>query len=259
MAIETKLNEKQGHWILARVGKRVLRPGGKELTEVLMKNLDINTSDDVVEFAPGLGFTASLACARNPNSYTGVDRNMEAAELTKKNVHYAKMKMILADASESTLPDGYATKVYGEAMLTMQPAEHKKAIVREAARILKPGGLYGIHELGLLPDDIHEDIKQDLYKDLSSHIRVHARPLTIAEWSRLLTDEGFRIVKIDTNAMALLEFKRVLNDEGWLRTLRIMFNVLTHKELRKRILNMRATFRRHYHNMNAVAIVAQKV
>ena len=26
-AIEEKLNEQQGHWILARLGKRVLRPG----------------------------------------------------------------------------------------------------------------------------------------------------------------------------------------------------------------------------------------
>lgn len=259
MAIEEKLNEKQGHWILAKVGKRVLRPGGRKLTQIMMNNLSINTSDDVVEFAPGLGFTASLACSRNPRSYTGIDRNREASELTKRNVHFANMKMILADASESTLPDGYASKVYGEAMLTMQPYEHKKEIVREAARILKQGGLYGIHELGLQPDNINEQIKQSLYKDLGSNIRVHARPLTVTEWEKLLTDEGFKIVNTDTNPMALLELKRVLQDEGFFRTLKIIFNVITHSELRKRILGMRDTFRKHKNNMNAIAIVAQKV
>src|SRR5690606_31967678 len=132
MAIEQKLNEKQGHWILVKVGKRVLRPGGRELTGVLMKNLDINPTDDVVEFAPGLGFTASLACAKNPNSYTGVDNNQEAADLAIKNVQFSKMNMIIADASETMLPDASASKVYGEAMLTMQPLEHKIAIIREA-------------------------------------------------------------------------------------------------------------------------------
>ena len=32
MNVEQKLNEKQGHWILAKLGKRVLRPGGRELS-----------------------------------------------------------------------------------------------------------------------------------------------------------------------------------------------------------------------------------
>ncbi|MGO1669571.1 MAG: class I SAM-dependent methyltransferase [Sphingobacterium sp.] len=259
MAIEQKLNEKQGHWILAKVGKRVLRPGGRELTNILMENLDINPADDVVEFAPGLGFTASIACAKKPNSYTGVDNNQEAADLAIKNVKFSKMNMIIADASETTLPDASASKVYGEAMLTMQPLEHKIAIIQEAARILKPGGFYGIHELGLQPDNINEEIKQSVYKDLSSNIRVHARPLTVREWCELLQDEGFEIVKVDTNAMALLELKRVLADEGVLRTLKIMFNVLRYGDLRKRILQMRKTFKKHRNDINAVAIVAQKV
>ncbi|MCC7523620.1 MAG: class I SAM-dependent methyltransferase [Chitinophagaceae bacterium] len=259
MAIELKLNEKQGHWILAKVGKKVLRPGGRELTQILIRNLNINPSDDVVEFAPGLGFTASLACAGNPKSYTGVDRNQEAVSLVRKNVHYPRMKVIVAEAAASTLPDACATKVYGEAMLTMQPLEDKKAIIHEAARILKPGGLYGIHELALQPDNIGEDIKQNLYKDLSSNIRVHARPLTRAEWSRLLEEEGFTIINVDTNAMALLELKRILRDEGFFRTLRIMFNVLRFRELRGRILNMRQVFSKHKKNMSAVAIVARKM
>ncbi|HMR20149.1 MAG TPA: methyltransferase domain-containing protein, partial [Sphingobacterium sp.] len=219
----------------------------------------ISTSDDVVEFAPGLGFTAAIACAKKPKSYTGVDNNKEASELAKKNVNYDKMKMVVADASDTTLPDACATKVYGEAMLTMQPLEHKKAIIREAARLLKPGGYYGIHELGLQPENISEEIKQSVYKDLSANIRVHARPLTVTEWSQLLKDEGFEIVKVDTNAMALLEPTRVLQDEGLLRTLKIMFNVLTHGDLRKRIMQMRRTFRRHKNDINAVAIVARKV
>ena len=258
MAIEEKLNEKQGHWILAKVGKKVLRPGGKELTMLLIKNMDINPSDDVVEFAPGLGFTASLACAKKPNSYIGVDRNKQASELAKKNIRYDKVKMIVADAADTTLPDSYATKVYGEAMLTMQPPEHKKAIVREAARILKAGGYYGIHEMGLQPDHIADDIKENVYRDLSSNIRVHARPLTAQEWCKLLEDEGFDIVKVNTNAMALLDLKRVLQDEGLFRTLKVTFNILRYGDLRKRILQMRQIFHKHRNNINSIAIVAQK-
>ena len=63
-------------------------------------------------------------------------------------------------------------------MLTMQPLEHKKAIIAEAFRILKPGGYYAIHELGLQPDNVSDEVKNDVFKELSANIRVHARPMT---------------------------------------------------------------------------------
>src|SRR5690606_4633747 len=53
-----------GHWLLARLGKRVLRPGGIELTRTLIEALDVGPRDDVVEFAPGLGITARMALSR---------------------------------------------------------------------------------------------------------------------------------------------------------------------------------------------------
>ena len=64
-----------GHWLLARLGKRVLRPGGRELTRQMLDGLDIQPSDDVVEFAPGLGFTAQLTLNQKPASYTAVERD----------------------------------------------------------------------------------------------------------------------------------------------------------------------------------------
>ena len=67
------VSTQQGHWVLAAMGKRVLRPGGKELTEKLIDSLNITSSDDIVEFAPGLGFTAELALKRKPHSYIGVE------------------------------------------------------------------------------------------------------------------------------------------------------------------------------------------
>jgi hypothetical protein len=41
-----------GHWVLARLGKRVLRPGGLQLTRKMLKALRIRRADDVVEFDP---------------------------------------------------------------------------------------------------------------------------------------------------------------------------------------------------------------
>src|SRR6188474_2997927 len=66
---ETLKTEKMpGHWLLARLGKRVLRPGGRHLTARMLEALRIQHSDDVVEFAPGMGLTARLTLELGPAS-----------------------------------------------------------------------------------------------------------------------------------------------------------------------------------------------
>ncbi len=258
MGTNKKLDDRQGHWILAKMGKRVLRPGGKELTLKMIDALKINSNDDVVEFAPGMGFTAQMTLNNNPNSYTGVELNEEAAGLLRKKINGEKRRIIIGNASGTNLEDNSYTKVYGEAMLTMQ-ADHKKAeIVREAYRILKSGGFYGIHELGLQPNDISEEKKTEIQHELAQVIKVNARPLTVDEWTKILEKEGFDVVAVNTNPMHLLEPKRVVDDEGFFRTLKIGFNVLTHPKARKRILAMRKVFRKYQNQLNAVSLVAVK-
>lgn len=57
---------------------------------------------------------------------------------------------------ETGLDAESADKVSGEAMITMQNAKHKRAIVAEAFRVLKPGGSYGVHEISLTPDTLSD-------------------------------------------------------------------------------------------------------
>ena len=47
-----------GHWVLARAGKRVLRPGGAALSAAMLSHAGL-AGADVVELAPGLGRTAA--------------------------------------------------------------------------------------------------------------------------------------------------------------------------------------------------------
>ncbi|MEM9675576.1 MAG: class I SAM-dependent methyltransferase [Bacteroidota bacterium] len=252
------INREQGHWILAKMGKKVLRPGGKELTMKLIHNLDITPDDDIVEFAPGLGFTASVALENQPKSYTGIELNEAAAAILRKTIYGENRKIIIGNAANSSLEDEVADIVYGEAMLTMQADHRKAAIIREAKRILKSGGRYGIHELGLSPADLGDATKATIQRELAQVIKVNARPLTVPEWSSLLENEGFRILRTVTNPMYLLEPQRMVDDEGLFRTFKIAFNILTHPKERQRILAMRKTFRKYQSKLNAVAIVAEK-
>src|SRR4029078_10408474 len=74
-ATDLKIDKMPGHWVLAQLGKRVLRPGGMELTRRMLAALRITHEDDVVEFAPGMGITAQLTILLKPRSYTAVERD----------------------------------------------------------------------------------------------------------------------------------------------------------------------------------------
>lgn len=245
-----------GHWLLARVGKRVLRPGGKELSEWLVSATTV-AGRRVVEFAPGLGLTAALLLAEAPASYTGVDADPEAVAVTRDAIG-ARGEVVVAPAQETGLDPASADIIVGEAMLTMQGDPTKKRIVAEAGRVLAPGGRYLVHELCLVPDTLDEAVKTTIRKDLARSIRVNARPLTVAEWTRLFDEAGFDVESTELRPMALLQPRRMIADEGIVGVGRIVRNLLRDADARRRVLAMRKTFTTHDEHMSAVGFVLRK-
>ncbi len=236
-------NAVQGHWLLARLGKRVLRPGGIELTRKLLANARV-TDADVLELAPGLGRTATEILARHPRSYLGAEQDADAARAVRNVVaEYGDVRV--TDAAETGLPDACIDVVVAEAMLTMQGDTAKSAIIGEAARVLRPWGRYAIHELALVPDTLADQIKTDVRQSLARAIKVNARPLTVAEWSQLLAAHGLVVDQVATAPMALLQPRRLIADEGLRGALRFAKNLLTHRDARRRVIQMRRTFRIH--------------
>jgi len=247
-----------GHSLLAQMGKRVLRPGGLELTRQMLDALAISTTDDVVEFAPGLGATAHATLERRPRSYIGIERNEDAAKQVRRYLRGKTRQCLVGRAEETGLPGASASVVYGEAMLTMQPEEQKGAIVAEAARLLRVGGRYGIHELSLMPNDLPWTIKLGIQMALSDAIHVGAPPLTGNEWRALLAAQGFIVERQFSAPMRLLEPRRLVRDEGLPQALRFIWNVARTPAARERIRTMRETFRRYTENIVATVIVAVK-
>ncbi|TPF85632.1 methyltransferase [Bifidobacterium sp. UTCIF-37] len=253
----------QGHWLLARIGKRVLRPGGKKLTERMLAHTEIE-GKDVVEFAPGLGLTTRAILAQGPKSYRGVDRDPQVVDIiTRLTAGQSGQRPIpascvLRDAADTGLDTDSADVVIGEAMLTMQSDRGKRAIIDEALRLLRAGGTYSIHELGLQPDDLDDSVKDEIRKALARSIKVNARPLTEAEWRELLESAGFEVLWSGREPMALLDMRRNIADEGIGGVLRIMRNVLGNKDIRARVLDMKSTFDKYRDELTGIAFVVRK-
>ncbi len=227
-----------GHWVLARLGKRVLRPGGLSLTTQMLDAVDITGKDHVVELAPGFGSTANLILAKHPATYMGVERERGIATTLAWRIGTPTTRVTHGAADRTELPAERATVVCGEAILTMQTAAAKRRIVAEAFRLLKPGGRYAIHELSLVPNSLPLEIRENIERELSASIHVGARPLTQSEWVSLLTDAGFVTDRALEAPMHLLRFGRLLEDESLPRTLRFLANVATHGVERRRVVEM---------------------
>jgi hypothetical protein len=165
---------------------------------------------------------------------------------------------VVGSASETGLPAESATVVYGEAMLTMQTEEVKRGIVREAHRLLKQGGRYAIHEMCLAHEGLDDDARREVERDLTGVVHHGVRPLTVAEWRRLLESEGFEVKAVETTSMSLLEPWRLVKDEGVIGALGFALNVLRDGEARSRVFEMRGTFRRNRKLLAAVALLAIK-
>ncbi|EPH02965.1 hypothetical protein HMPREF1531_02283 [Propionibacterium sp. oral taxon 192 str. F0372] len=248
-----------GHWLLARMGKKVLRPGGIELTRRMLSRLAPQSQDRIVELGPGIGRTAQILVSGPHASYTGIEPNPEAREQIRSILagHHNAI-VVEGDAQTTGQPDDSATVLVSEAMLTMQSEQDKAAIAAEVFRVLAPGGRWGIHEMSLRPDDVDPKVATDVSKALSRTIKVGARPLTTAGWTKVFTDAGFEIDWVDHNDMRLVEPSRIIADEGLIGALKFFNNVRRNPAARERILAMRKVFRTHQDHIAAVAMVLRK-
>ncbi|AHC14017.1 class I SAM-dependent methyltransferase [Salinispira pacifica] len=256
--IDGNIEVASGHWVLASLGKKVLRPGGIKLSRTMLRLLSIDGRDDVVEFAPGLGATARHTLGYSPRSYTGVDKTPEVVEIINREFDHPRYICVEADASNTGLEDESASVLYAEAMLTIQTDTQKLAIMKEAARCLRTGGRFAIHEIYLC-DDQPNEIADAVRSALTGQVRHPVRPVRIGEWRLLLEEAGFRVREIRKKRMKLLQPLRVISDEGLLPAIRFFTRAMKNPAARKRVSAMRSAFQTHHRHMGAVLFICEKL
>ncbi|MFB6162174.1 MAG: class I SAM-dependent methyltransferase [Halococcoides sp.] len=248
--------DRPAHRLFSDLGKRVLRPGGRALTDRLIDHLDPRSGEDIVEFAPGTGATAERLLARDPGTYRGIDLDSATVADLRDRLGGPNQSFMIGHAAETGFDRSTADVCVTEAMLTMQSDAGVTAIVEEAERLLRPGGRYGFHELAVR-DGVPAERQERIAADLEAALGVPARPRTESDWIETVEREGFDIEWTGRAPMALLDPRRLVADEGLLGALTFGATLLRDGDARRRVRSIRATFHEHDDALVAVAAVGR--
>ncbi len=243
-----------GHQVLAAAGKKYLRPGGRIATEKLCQWANFQPGETVLELASSFGYSAISLAQRYHLKVVGIEKNPESVVRARENVHAAglenQIEIIEGDIFHlDVIPEKF-DYVLAEAILTMQSPAGKAKLLTGIHNRLKPGGKFLSHEL--LADDKEEQIRTDLAKV----IRVNATPLSADNWIEACVTAGLQVQKHQTGKMSLLDLRKIFQDEGIVNTIRILWNIMTQKTIRQRVLEMRHVFQKYHQELGYIILCA---
>lgn len=243
-----------GHQVLAAVGKKYLRPGGRTATEQLFQWANFQPGETVLELASSFGYSAIALAQRYGVKVVGVEKNSDSVARSRVNIRAAglenQIQIIEGDIFHLEAIPGQFDYVLAEAILTMQSPPGKAKILAGIHNKLKPGGKFLSHEL--LACDKEDQIRTEL----AQVIKVNSTPLSEANWIVACETAGLQVQKHKTGAMALLNLGRMIQDEGIVDTVRILGNVLTHEPIRTRVLEMRSVFQKYRNELGYIILCA---
>jgi len=147
----------------------------------------------------GVGHGAALITwqQRQPQSEChGVDLSAPCLKVANLRARERGMRFLLSqqDLEHLDYPDAHFDLVFFNFMLHELPPAHTPALLAEAARVLKPGGLFAGHEFHLRPGDAFQNVLQRTHAWTNNE--TYSTPwydTPIGEWARAA---GFSKVSI---------------------------------------------------------------
>lgn len=245
-----------GHQVLAAAGKTALRPGGRTATEQLFAWANFQPGETVLELASSFGNNAIALAQRYGVRVVGVEKNPDSVARAQANVAAAglteQVQIIQGDIFRLDDLTEQFDYVLAEAILTMQSPAGKAKVLKGICDRLKPGGKFLSHEL------LARDRADEIHQALAQVLKANSSPLSAEDWTAAIAQAGLTVQQTQTGSMKLLDWRQVVRDEGWQNSLRILFNVLTQKPIRDRVLAMRRVFQQYQGSLGHILFCAER-
>lgn len=124
-----------------------LRAGGDAMTRRMLGGARVGAGSRVVDLGPGYGATAEALRDVNLHAYTGVCLTDAQAQAVRRRAAGPDRGTVVAAPDATGLPGAAASAVIGEGLLSGVSDPTKLAILAEAGRLVRPGGLVAFHEV----------------------------------------------------------------------------------------------------------------
>ena len=257
----------RGYCLLSAIGKTVFRPGGPGLTSELIRQLDINSRDTIVDIGvttPGgrLSLTTREILAYKPARYIAICHSTKHAKqlaVLLTSHHNSSTDKVIASGHTHQLPlaDAAMDKLLSEAIMVKQPDEIRRRTLAEIARVLRPGGKFATHEI-CITDDTPRHIAQRIQEKIYRAIPAPISYLYARQWVELIEGFGFKVQKLILKPIVFILPHRVIGDETLHGTLKIVYNMVTKPRDGANTLRVLSTIATHWRHMRAIGIVAVK-
>src|SRR6266545_4538232 len=171
---------------------------------------NLSEGETVVDLGSGGGLDVFLAAAKvgARGRAIGIDMTQEMIDLARRNAAKQpdgarNIEFHLATIDALPLEDNSVDCVISNCVINLAP--DKRAVFREIARVLKPGGRLAVSDIAL-----KQPLPPELSEDVLAYVGCIAGAISFAEYRQGLLDAGFREVTIidsgaDLNAYAKVE------------------------------------------------------
>jgi len=181
-----------------------LHPGGAETTKRLGQLMGLSASSHVLDIACGKGDSALVLTEAFGVHVTGIDissKNVSEARAAAHKLGWEnRLEFIVGDASSLGFADASVDAIICECAFCLFP--DKNVAAREFARVLKPGGVFGLSDLtrdGVMPSDL---------EGLLAWVACVADARPVEAYRECLDAAGFKIEAVESANEALFDLVR---------------------------------------------------
>lgn len=176
----------------------------------------LKPGETVVDLGCGGGLDVLLAAPKvgPTGKVIGIDMTPEMIELARKNAARsaggkmpANVEFHLATIDRLPLPDASVDCVISNCVINLAP--DKRAVFREVARVLKPGGRLAVSDIAL-----KKQLPKAVAEDVMAYVGCIAGAILIADYEAGLRESGFAHVQVIDSGADLNAYAKVENSSG---------------------------------------------
>ena len=188
----------------AHLNTAYLHPKGKKATDFLLKKIDFQPNEKILELGFGTGATLTyFASIHKSTVFYGLEHNNLMFHKAKSRIAGCKLNNVSIYQNENqtkiNFEDDFFDKIYIESVLAIQEQDHFEILIKELHRVLKTNGRLIVNE-GVWANSFSiEDIKamNKFCKSKFGIIQASEKYPYISDWERIFEDNNYVVESID--------------------------------------------------------------